>query len=376
MQTSVADVDVNLKPVIYRVDYNEPVKDGVVLSDFRIRATLPTIDYLLQHQAKIIILSHLGRPGGQYNASFSLRPIAQHLMTYFDKTQVQITDGLFGQSVVNALKEMKPASIFFLGNTRFFPEEEANDFNFAKALAQMGEIYVTDAFGVMHREQSTVTQLPQLMESYPGLLLKKELDALDRLRDYPQRPFTALIGGAKLETKVGLIKKMLTKADYVLVGGGVANVFMKAAGHDIGASYCDDTQLPVAKEILNSASGKLVLPIDFVNEGRGEKYRYVDIGAKTVQLFSQYLNGSRDIFWNGTMGIAEEARFANGTRAIAETLAAVKGLTTVGGGDTVTFLELNKMIDSFSFVSTGGGSTTSYIAGEKLPGLEALHTNW
>lgn len=375
MQISIADIDVRLKPVLYRVDYNEPIKNGVVLSDWRIRATLPTLDYLLSQQAKIIILSHLGRPGGQFNPNDSLRPVAQHLMSFFDKVQIQVTDGIFGQAVNDALANMKPGSIFFLGNTRFFPEEERNDFNFAKALAQMGELYVTDAFGVMHREAATVTQLPKLMDSYPGLLLHKELETLDRLREYPERPFTALIGGAKLETKVGLIQRLLTRADYILLGGGVANVFAKATGHDIGMSFCDDSQLAVAKDILAKAEGKIILPVDFVNEGRGDKFRYVDIGTKTIALFSQYLNGSRDIFWNGTVGIAEEARFANGTKALADVLAQAKGITTAAGGDTIAFLELNKLIDSYNFVSTGGGSAVAYISGEKLPGLEALRGN-
>ncbi len=374
MHLSISDVDVALKPVIYRVDYNEPVKDGVVLSDFRIRATLPTLDYLLKNKAKVIILSHFGRPMGRFDPKYSLRPIAQHLMSFFDKTQIQISDGIFGDQILQSLRSMKPGSIFFLGNTRFFPQEENNDFEFAMSISKMGEIYVSDAFGASHRKHATTTQLPKIMESYPGMLMQKEVAALDRLRNNPSRPFTAIIGGAKLKTKLSLLKSLLPKVDYILAGGAMANLLAKSMGRNIGESFTDDSLLEIAKEMIEKSEGKIILPVDFMNEGRGEKFRYVDIGNKTVELFKQYIAGSKEIFWNGTMGIAEEARFANGTRAISDALINAKGATTVAGGDTVSYIEQNNIIDKFDFVSTGGGAAVAYIAGEKLPGIDALKT--
>jgi len=374
MHLSISDVDVSLKPVIYRVDYNEPVKDGVVLSDFRIRATLPTLDYLLKSKAKVIILSHFGRPQGQFDPKYSLRPIAQHLMSFYDKTSIQLSDGIFGEQISQSLRKMKPGSIFFLGNTRFFPQEEKNDFAFAKAISQLGEVYVSDAFGVSHRQHATITQLPKIMDSYPGILMQKEISSLERLRNNPARPFTAIIGGAKLKTKISLLRSLLPKVDYILVGGAVANLLAQSAGKNIGESYSDTSLLPMAQELMAKSEGKIIMPLDFVNEGRGDKFRYVDIGNQTIELYKQYIQGSKDIFWNGTVGIAEEARFANGTRAIADALIKANGATTVAGGDTVAYIEQNNLIDQFDFVSTGGGAAVAYIAGEKLPGVEALKT--
>lgn len=373
MAVTIFDIDVKLKPVLYLVDYNVPIVGGVVTDDFRIRQTIPTLDYLLREQAKVVVLSHLGRPGGKYDPAFSLRPVAEHLLTYYSKVQINVTDALFGDEILQALQKMKPGSIFMLGNTRFYPEEEAGDFQFARRLTHLGELLVSDAFGVSHRKDATVAELPKMMDAYPGALMSAEVAALSRLRDHPKSPFCALVGGAKLETKVGLLKSLVRRADYILLGGAVANTFAKAAGQDVGQSYVEDEYVAIAKDLLATAAEKIILPVDFVRDGRRDAWRNVDVGPQTVALYTQYLQGSRDILWNGTLGIAEEARFANGTLGIAQVLAGVNGVVTVAGGDTVAFLEQHKLTKSYSFVSTGGGATLAYVAGEPMPGLEALN---
>lgn len=372
MAVTIFDIDVKLRPVLYRVDYNVPITNGVVMDDFRIRQTIPTLDYLLREQAKVVIMSHLGRPEGTYDPAFSLRPVAEHLLTYYSKVEINVTDALFGDEILTALQRMKPGSIFMLGNTRFYPEEERGDFQFARRLTHLGEVYVSDAFGVSHRHDATVAELPKMMESYPGALMTSEVEALSRLRDHPKTPFCALIGGAKLETKVALLKALVRRADYILLGGAIANTFAKAAGQDVGQSYVEDEYVVMAKELLATAGEKIVLPVDFIRDGRRDAWRNVDIGPKTVTLFTQYLQGSRDILWNGTMGIAEEARFANGSMALAQLLTKVNGVVTVAGGDTVSFLEQHRLTTTYSFVSTGGGAALAFVAGEPMPGLEAL----
>lgn len=373
MAVTIFDIDVKLKPVIYRVDYNVPIVDGKVVGDYRIRQTIPTLDYLLREEAKVVILSHLGRPEGKYDAAYSLRPVAQHLLSYYGKVQINVTDALFGDEILQALQRMKPGSIFMLGNTRFYPEEESGDFQFARRLVHLGEVYVSDAFGVSHRHDATVAELPKMMSAYPGALMTAEVEALSRLRDHAKSPFCALIGGAKLETKVALLKALTRHADYILVGGAIANTFAKAAGQDVGQSYVEDEYVSMAHDLLQAAGEKIVLPVDYVRDGRKDAWRNVDIGPQTVALFTQYLQGARDILWNGTMGIAEEARFANGTMGIAQELTKVNGVVTVAGGDTVAFLEQHKLVTAYSFVSTGGGAALAFVAGEPMPGLEALN---
>lgn len=372
MAMTILDVEVKTRPVIYRVDYNVPVRGGVVLDDFRIRSTIPTLDYLIKSGARTIIASHLGRPGGKFDPDYSLKPVANHLMGYYDKVQVQFTESVVGPDILSAVAKMKPGTILFLGNLRFHPGEDKNDFSLAKQLAELAEVYVSDAFGVAHRQSASITQLPLLLDSYPGTLLNKEVTALRRLRDKPKRPFAALIGGAKLETKIDLVLAMLKKADYVLVGGAIANTLLKAAGVEVGASFVEEDQLPAARRILAAANGKLVLPKDFVRDTTGRQWRFVDIGPQTIRLFSDYLAGCQEIFWNGTLGIAEQARFANGTKQIAYALAGAPGITTVAGGDTVSFVEQERLAEKFHFLSTGGGSALAYVAGEELPGLKAL----
>lgn len=376
MPVTVEDIDVTDKTVIYRTDYNVPVSHNAIISDFRIKATLPTLDLLLKNNAKVVIVSYLGKPEGKFDPKYSLRPVAEHLLTFFDKIKIQVTDGITGPEIMSTVSNMPPKSILVLGNTRFFPGEEKGDFAFARSIAELGEVYVTDAFGHMHRDYASITQVPKLLDSYPGLLLAKELKELSRLRDRPFHPFCALIGGAKLKDKVVLVKEMLKKADYVLVGGAVANTFAKALGEDVGMSYVEDDMLETARSIAAEANGKLILPVDYVNEGRGEKFRYVDIGSKTVALYKQYIDGSKDLFWNGTMGIAEEARFANGSLNIAQALVNANGLATLAGGDTVSFVEQQGLTERFAFVSTGGGAATAFIAGESLPGLAAININY
>jgi phosphoglycerate kinase len=377
------------KRVLMRVDFNVPVgKDGLVNSkgDWRIVVTLPTIDYLLDQGAKIILLAHLGRPGGKVVESLRLNYIAQRLEKLLGRTVVKLDD-CRGQEIEERVKKIKSGEIILLENLRFHPEEKANDSNFAKELAQLGEIYVNDAFAVDHRAHASLVGLPKYLPSCAGLLLEKEVKILSRILDKPEHPLVVIIGGVKISTKIKVIKKFLKQADHLILGGALANTVISAKGFAIGRSIVEKEMVEEIKK-MELTNIKLHLPVDVVASvdpsgqatsriapvgNTGEEEMILDIGPDTIQLFKEVISQAKMIIWNGPMGLFEVEKFASGSRKIARSVAQSQGFSVVGGGDSIALLEELNLSDKIDHVSTGGGAMLKFLAGEKLPGIEALN---
>jgi phosphoglycerate kinase len=390
-KASVRDVTVKAKRVLVRVDFNVPLdeKTGVITDDSRIRAALPTIQYLIQKDARVILASHLGRPDGQVVESMRMEPVAKRLSELLGQN-VATTRDCVGSEVQTATENLKNGEVLLLENLRFHSEEEANNPNFARSLASMADIYVDDAFGTAHRKHASIVGITKYVWSVAGLLLEKEITVLGGLLDNPQHPFCALLGGAKISDKVALLQKIIGKVDCVLIGGGMAATFLKANSSDIGQSLFENDRMETAASIIeeaNKRSIRLVLPLDvMVAEEISEtaktrivpvvrippSARIVDIGPETVKSFQKHLKGCKTVFWNGPMGIYEIPKFSEGTRAMAKTLADLKANTVIGGGSTADVVADLALTDKMTFVSTGGGASLSFLSGEKLPGVEAL----
>lgn len=361
---SVRHARVNGKTVLLRVDFNVSLKNGRILNDQRIRETLPTIRWLLKKEAKIVIASHLGRPKG-YNKALTLKPVAQYLARLLKRKIHFFPESIYG--VYNAIEQLPQKSIILLENIRFYPGEEKNDPKFAQALAHIADIYVDDAFGAAHRKSASLVAITKYLPSYAGFLLQAELSALDKVRRVKMRPLVIILGGAKLEDKLPLIKKFLGKADAILTGGGVANTFLKAQGISIGKSLYEPRLLGEAKRLLRNK--KVVVPIDW----RIARGKILDVGPKTAKIYADHIKKARMVLWNGPLGLVAEKRFRAGSKAVA--LAIVRNrraFSVVGGGDTVAFIEKIGLAKKISFVSTGGGAMLEYLAGKKLPAIEAL----
>lgn len=378
--------------VFARVDYNVPIKDGIIQDDTRIRATLPTIRYLLERNSRIILASHLGRPKGRPVPELSLSPVADHLGHLLGR-EVKFAADWTGKVASSAAEALKDGGVLLLENLRFNPGEENNDPEFSRFLASLGEIYVSDAFATMHRAHASVFGVPRLMSvKLAGFLVEKELHYLERVRLDPERPFYVVLGGAKVKDKIQILETLKGTADFFLIGGGMAYTFLKSKGIQTGNSIVDEPSLPSVKTFVQEKGEDLLLPVDHLvvkeikagaekREVKGDippGWIGVDIGPETRKLFCQrieQLEGGT-VFWNGPMGIFEIEDFSLGTKAIAEAIGAAKerGVTTVlGGGDTVSSLKVLKIPqDSFSLVSTGGGATLEYLAGIELPGIVAL----
>ncbi|MFH0852642.1 MAG: phosphoglycerate kinase [bacterium] len=381
------------KRVLVRDDFNVTVdKNGKVLDDFRIRASLPTIEYLLKNQAKVILMAHFGRPQGENFESriksqeFSLRPVAERLSELIGK-KVELLGDCFGSAVTERVGQMNDGDLVLLENLRFHPEEEANDDEFVKSLAKLGDIYVNDAFGASHRAHASIVKITQLLPSFVGFLLEREVDVLARARDNPEHPLVVVIGGAKISTKIKLIQEFLNKADHIILGGALANTVLHAQGLAIGRSM---VELEAVSEVqkLQITNTKLHLPVDVVvsidKTGQEEKHvsavgkigreeLILDIGPETQSIFDSVVKSSKMVIWNGPMGLFEVEAFAGGTRAMAESIAACPDCFSIaGGGETTCFLEKFGLLDKFSHVSTGGGAMMEFLAGEKLPGIEVL----
>lgn len=373
------DLDVKDKRVLLRVDFNVPVgDDGLVDSkeDWRIEATLPTINYLLNQKAKVILLSHLGRPKGRVVKSLRLDPIAQRLSELLNKKVVK----------VEKMKEVKSDEIVLLENLRFYPGEEENDSDFVKQLAKLGEIYVNDAFGNVHRAHASMVGLPQCLPSCAGLLLEKEIKVLSEISDKAERPLIVIIGGVKISTKIKVIKNFLKKADGLILAGALANTVISAKGFAIGKSISQKEMVEEVKK-LELTNIKLHIPVDVVASvdpsGRApsrvaavgnteEKEMILDIGPDTIQLFSRIISKAKTIIWNGPMGVFEVEKFAQGSRKIAQAVAQSDSFSLVGGGETITLLEQLGLLKKIDHISTGGGAMLKFLANEKLPGIEAL----
>jgi phosphoglycerate kinase len=384
---TVRDVDVKGKRVLVRVDYNVPIKEGKVGDDTRIRAAMPTLEYLLKNGAAVILCSHLGRPKGNPEPKYSLRPVAEHLSGLLGKP-VAFAEDCIGPVAEKAAKALKPGEVLLLENTRFHPEEEKNNPEMAKQLAALADLYVNDAFGSAHRAHASTEGVAHHLPAVSGFLMEKELAYLGRALADPERPFLAIMGGAKISDKIAVIQNLLTKVDSLLIGGGMANTFFKAQGLAVGDSLVEAEALDTASELLKSAGDKLVLPVDCVIADRFDAeaqskvvpvdqvpdgWRILDIGPATVAHFSNRLAAAKTVVWNGPMGVFEFPRFAEGTFAVARVLAGLKGATTIiGGGDSAAAVEQSGLAAKMSHISTGGGASLEFLEGKQLPGVVAL----
>jgi len=376
---------VNNKKILLRVDYNVDLDNkGKIISDFRIRASLSTINFLMANNAKkIIIISHLGKPKGKDN-NLSLKPIAEHLSSLLKK-EVVFIDDCIGDKVRKTIELNENKKIFLLENLRFYEGEEKNDESFAKELAKLADVYVNDAFGVCHRLNASVAAITKFLPSYAGLLLEKETNNLLRLKAKVERPFVVVLGGAKISTKLPVLKNFLEIADCILLGGGLANTVCQAWGFSVGKSLVEKEMLKEAKE-LGSGKAELILPGDFVvafsfNDKKGmireigevkDNEIIVDIGPIATKFFVNTIKNAKTILWNGPMGYFENKEFKKGTEKIAKAIAQNKNFTVIGGGETLVIAEDLKLLDKYSFVSTGGGAMLSFLSDENLPSLELL----
>ena len=383
-------VDIQGKRVLMRVDYNVPLDDGVITDDNRIRASLPTINYILDKGASLVLCSHLGKPKGKKKPKLSLKPVAERLQELLDRDVIMAPDCI-GEEVFALAQNLKPGQVMLLENLRFHPGEQKNDPDFARELAKMGEVYVNDAFGVAHRAHASVVGVVKnISVCCAGLLLEKEWKYLSRALQNPERPFVAVSGGAKVSSKLGILNSLLDKVDCLLIGGAMANTFLRAQGVNMGRSLVEENLISEAREILAKARQKGVsvyLPVDFIagtgpdgEIGSGicpyqdipEEEMALDIGPATHILFTEALKCARTVVWNGPMGAFENSHFAMGSKNLAETIASLDALTIVGGGDTDALIHKAGLTGKFSFISTGGGSFLQFLEGRELPAFKAL----
>jgi phosphoglycerate kinase len=385
LKASITSVDVAGKRILVREDLNVPITNGVITDDARIRAAVPTLQHLAQRDAKVIVMSHLGRPKG-VEPILSLKPVAAQLSRALAR-EVGFAEDCVGEPAQTAVAGLLNGHVLLLENVRFHPEEEDDDPGFAHQLASLGDLYVNDAFGASHRAHASVVGVAAYLPAFAGELMEKELAALHQALDNPKRPMLAVVGGAKVSTKVGVLQNLLEKVDALIVGGAMANTFFKARGWPTGAGLVEDSALGEAKEVAAAAGEKLLLPVDLVCARRMEAgqplrimdadavepgWMALDIGPKSVALFSRRLHRAGTVVWNGPMGVTEIRDFADGTKAVGEAIATCGGYTLVGGGDTVAAIDALGLSGRFSHVSTGGGATLEYLEGKTLPGIAIL----
>ena len=383
---TVRDIDVKGKKVLVRVDFNVPLKDGAVSDDTRIRGALPTIRYLLDNGAAVILCSHLGRPKGVADPKYSLKPVAEYLQKLVPN-KVYFADDCAGESAVKGAAALKPGEILVLENTRYYAGEEKNDLGLAEKLASLADLYVNDAFGTAHRAHSSTEGVTHFKPGVAGFLLEKEIQYLSSAVEDPKRPFVAILGGAKISDKIGVIKNLLSKADKVLIGGGMANTFFAAKGIKMADSLVQEEAIDTAKEILAAGSDKLVLPVDMViadafDNNANKKvvdvadvengWRVLDIGPKTVELYSKLVADAATVVWNGPMGVFEMPEFAKGTFAVAKAVADSNAISIIGGGDSVAAIQQSGLASKVTHISTGGGASLEMLEGIQLPGVAAL----
>jgi phosphoglycerate kinase len=387
---TIKDAKVKGKTVLLRVDYNVPLENGKIKDDTRIKESLPTVKHLLKEGAKLIIMSHLGRPKGKIVEELKLNPIADKLSKLLEKPVIKV-DSCLGDTVEKAVKSLNEGDILMLENTRFHPEEEDNDKKFAKKLASYADIYVSDAFGTVHRAHASTEGVAHNLPSYAGFLIEKEINALFPLLEKPEHPLVLLLGGAKIDTKIGVIKNFLKKANTILLGGGLANTFVFARGFDVGDSLCEKDKMEIAQKIMLEAEkqdcelitpggaivadeiGDNVITADMEITGVEGNMQILDIGRKTTNKYIDILKDAKTIIWNGPVGLYEKKPFEYGTREIAKALTKVKGKTYLGGGDTIDALKRFGIDKSkFTHVSTGGGAMLEFLEGKELPGLKVL----
>ncbi|MBQ4546459.1 MAG: phosphoglycerate kinase [Oscillospiraceae bacterium] len=387
---SVKDIDVAGKKVLVRCDFNVPLKEGVITNDKRIVAALPTIKYLKENGAKVILCSHLGRPKGEWLPEFSLAPVAKRLSELLE-CEVRMSKDVIGEDAKDISATIKEGEVALLENVRYYKEETKNVPEFAKELASLAEIFVNDAFGTAHRAHASTTGVADYIPAVCGFLIQKEIEVMGKALDNPVRPFVAVLGGAKVSDKIGVITNLLEKVDTLIVGGAMAYTFLKAEGHNVGISLCEEDKLELASELLAKAKEKgvsLLLPVDHIAadkfdenaepvlvEGKDipEGLMGMDIGAKSVELFKDAVKNAKTVIWNGPMGVFEFKNFAGGTFAVAEAIAETDCISIIGGGDSVAAVTKLGFADKMTHISTGGGASLEFLEGLELPGIAALN---
>ncbi len=386
MKKSIRDIDPTHMKVLVRADFNVPLDQGKVSDDTRIRMTLPTIQHLLDHKARVICCSHLGRPKGKVDEALRLNPVADRLSELL-KTPVKKVDDCVGPEVEQAVEALKPGEVLLLENLRFHPEEKANDQGFAQKLAGLAELYVNDAFAAAHRAQASTEGVAHHLPAVAGMLMEQEIKALKRVLDKPRKPFVVILGGAKISDKIGVIERFLEMGDSILIGGGMANTLLKAKGFEIGQSLVEDESLDQARSLLEKAGEKMLLPDHLVvaeafdpqarrkTVSVGEvppEWRIMDIGPNTVRRFTEKLDTAKTVVWNGPLGVTEMSDFAEGTNQIARVLDRLDAVTVVGGGDSVAAVNQAGVAERITHVSTGGGTFLNFMEDKTLPGVAVL----
>ena len=387
---SVEDIEVKGKKVLVRCDFNVKMENGVITSDKRIVASLPTIKYLLDNGAKLILCSHLGRPKGEFKPEFSLAPVAARLGELLG-LEVKMAKDVIGESAQALAADLKEGEVLLLENVRFHAEETKNDPEFSKALASLAEVYVNDAFGSAHRAHSSTTGVADYLPAVGGYLIRKELEYIGGALENPQRPLVAILGGAKVSDKIGVITNLMEKVDTLIVGGGMAYTFFAAKGYTVGTSICEEDKIEMAKEMMAMAEAKGVKFLIPVDNRIGREYKEdteckavdsdsipddwmgLDIGPKTEKLFADAIKGAGTVIWNGPMGVSEWKNFASGTIAVATAIAESGSISIVGGGDSAAAVQKLGFADKMSHISTGGGASLEYLEGKELPGIVALN---
>jgi len=383
---TVRDVDFRGKRALVRVDFNVPIQGGKVADDTRIVASLPTLRYILEQGGALVLLSHLGRPKDGPAPEFSLRPVAQRLSELLGQP-VKFVETCIGEAAQAAARALRPGEVLLLENTRFYPEETKNDAQFAAGLAALGDVFVNDAFGSAHRAHASTEGVAHFLPSVSGFLMEKELEYLGKVLEAPEHPFIAILGGAKVSDKIGVVESLLRRADRVLVGGGMANTFLAAKGMSLGDSLVESESIAAATDVLRRSSEKLLLPTDaviadaFAADAEMRRvsvdevpqgWRIMDIGPQTVSSFIAALQGARLVVWNGPMGVFEFPAFARGTQEVAQAVAASGATSVVGGGDSAAAITQAGLADRITHLSTGGGASLEFLEGKELPGVTAL----
>ena len=385
---SIREADLAGKKVLLRVDFNVPQdkKTGAITSDVRIRAALPTVQYLLDQNCAVIVCSHLGKPKGKVVPALTLAPVAERFAELLGKPVLFAADTI-GEDAKAKAAALQGGQVLLLENTRFDPREEGNDPEYSKALADMAEVYVSDAFGAVHRAHASTAGVADFLPAYCGFLVEKELSAIGGAIEDPKRPLVAVLGGAKIADKLAVIENLLAKADTLIIGGGMAYTFLKARGYEIGTSLFDESKLDYCKDMLQKAGERIVLPVDHVvadkydaeaeskvveNDAIPADWMGLDIGPKSAEKFAQIVKSAGTVVWNGPMGVFEFDKFAGGTKAVAEAMAACEGVTVIGGGDSASAIEKLGLEDKVTHVSTGGGASLEFMEGKELPGVACL----
>ncbi len=380
------DINLEGKKVLVRCDFNVPMKDGVIQDDRRIVSALPTVRYLLENGAAVTLCSHMGRPKGEVNPKYSLAPVAKRLSELLEQ-EVILAEDVIGESAKAVRAACKPGQAVLIENVRYDAREEKNDPEFAKALAEGADLYVNDAFGAAHRAHASTEGVSKYLPAYCGFLMERELEVLGKALANPARPFTAVLGGAKISDKLALIENLLPKCDNILIVGGMSYTFQKALGGEIGASLCDAEKIDDLRALMAKAEGKIMLPVDdviadkFDNEANRktakagetpEGWMGMDIGPETAKLFGDKVLSSGTVVWNGPAGVFEMSNFSTGTRAIAQAMADSKAFTIIGGGDSASAVELMGLAEKIDHISTGGGASLEFLEGKNLPGVACL----